>query len=99
MESHRPLFQGCSGLLLYSLAENKEGELSGLAPKQEFLSDNFPENALVIWMCPNARVEEIVLKKTALRGLSGTGRDLSRERCTPSGIEGFYYFRFEHSRI
>jgi len=76
---------------VYSLAENKEGELWAGTQAGILFRIIFQETASGNLDVPNARVEEIS-EKDGVRGLSGLVVGPVEGKVYTSGIEGFYYF-------
>lgn len=76
---------------VYSLAENKEGELWGGTQAGILFRIVFAKTASGNLDVPNARVEEFK-KKDGIRGLSGLAVGPIEGKVYTSGIEGFYFF-------
>ncbi len=76
---------------VYSLAENKEGELWGGTQAGILFRIVFAKTASGNLDVPNARVEEIS-EKDGVRGLSGLTVGPIEGKVYTSGIDGFYYF-------
>jgi hypothetical protein len=76
---------------VYSLAENKEGELWGGTQAGILFRIVFAKTASGNLDVPNARVEEFK-EKDGIRGLSGLAVGPIEGKVYTSGIDGFYFF-------